>query len=711
MQSSTANQTGRWSFVMRLVPTASLVTGLVLVTLYALRPISDPDIWWHLKTGEIIVETGQIPRTDVYSHTAYDKPWVAHEWLSQVIFHLSTVPFGLNGLRALNAVAAIALLLLLWRRSRQACANPLIATAVWAACVTLCLPFMTWRPHLFSIPIVLLLLPRILFPAQARYSAGRLTLLAAGFWLWANLHSMVCLGIILLGISWVAVCLRSLVRFLSGEPAQPFERQLPLLMGIQLLAVSLAVGLTPNGFDVYWYATVGAWLIKHSPLQMVEWLPGAGVWCTVLFQRLVHGNYEHFGAVDLRTIVTGLVVTGVLWRAWQSARGLGRENIASLVVAVVCVLAAIEARRASWLLIPVLIFVVSPAGLIWTSSKGVLRGDLRLSRRRTIIVILFVACCMSSWATSATWTSLSSNIVAEEASYPVGLAEFIRDARLEANLAHPLGWGGYLIYTLHPQCRVLIHGEVPMYERWRPDIIDKYLTIEHQEHALIPTLADADVDLFIARGDRLLSRTAWPRVLAADGMLGISLPQDENQDDQWLRVFTNREGAIYLNVATPRGVANMQRCRDLYRQFGVDINAKHSIDTAAVLQASPAFAARYRLVHEGYATDLETTHDTPSVAARCRFGDTFLRLGLPEQAANHFAQALQQAPNDIELVLGAFEAAYDQRRFKRCKALAAFAQIIARDDRRVRYLARYTAPHARNHPRQSVRQFNLEARL
>jgi len=46
---------------------------LILVALYAIpavavmKPIIDPDIWWHLQTGRWIIEHGAVPQTDPFS--------------------------------------------------------------------------------------------------------------------------------------------------------------------------------------------------------------------------------------------------------------------------------------------------------------------------------------------------------------------------------------------------------------------------------------------------------------------------------------------------------------------------------------------------------------------------------------------------------------------------------------------------------------------
>ena len=35
--------------------------------------IADLDFWWHLKAGQLIAATHSIPRTDVFSYTAFGR--------------------------------------------------------------------------------------------------------------------------------------------------------------------------------------------------------------------------------------------------------------------------------------------------------------------------------------------------------------------------------------------------------------------------------------------------------------------------------------------------------------------------------------------------------------------------------------------------------------------------------------------------------------
>jgi hypothetical protein len=52
-----------------------------------LLPLGDPDVWWHLRTGELFVEDG-FTNSDPWSRTSTE-PWHLHELLSEVVMYLA----------------------------------------------------------------------------------------------------------------------------------------------------------------------------------------------------------------------------------------------------------------------------------------------------------------------------------------------------------------------------------------------------------------------------------------------------------------------------------------------------------------------------------------------------------------------------------------------------------------------------------------------
>jgi hypothetical protein len=59
----------------------------VLLWISFILPIPLLDFWWHLKMGEVIATTRSIPRTDIFSFTAAGHPFVAQNWLAELIFY------------------------------------------------------------------------------------------------------------------------------------------------------------------------------------------------------------------------------------------------------------------------------------------------------------------------------------------------------------------------------------------------------------------------------------------------------------------------------------------------------------------------------------------------------------------------------------------------------------------------------------------------
>src|SRR6202162_5059243 len=61
------------------------------------RPLADADIGWHIRTGELILATHSLPRTDPFSSTMQGQPWFAWEWLYDILLGILHRAGGLNG--------------------------------------------------------------------------------------------------------------------------------------------------------------------------------------------------------------------------------------------------------------------------------------------------------------------------------------------------------------------------------------------------------------------------------------------------------------------------------------------------------------------------------------------------------------------------------------------------------------------------------------
>ena len=132
-----------------------------------------------------------MPTVDSYSFTFTGQPWIAKEWLSQVVLALAFNIGGWGGVAALAAAAigfTFALLLRLLLRDLR----PLPALLFTVAAVVMTAPHFLARPHVLAFPLMLLWVAGLVRAVEERRAPDRWLLLA--MLLWANMHGGFTLG-------------------------------------------------------------------------------------------------------------------------------------------------------------------------------------------------------------------------------------------------------------------------------------------------------------------------------------------------------------------------------------------------------------------------------------------------------------------------------------------------------------------------------------
>jgi hypothetical protein len=229
---------------------------------FAARPLSDGDFWWHLKTGEYILNTWSIPKTDFFSFTNYGRAWVAHEWLSEVIFYAIYSRLGFN---ALIIIFAIVTALAFWIAFKRSESHPLIGAAATLIGVWAVLPTIGVRPRVFTLllsSIYLALLTRYVRRGEGRYICWLVPLMA----FWVNLHGGFLIGLVLIGLVIAGIPLDAWTR---GEPLNSTWPRLKTL-SVVLVGCLMAVLLNPHGIWIYKFP----FEIFLSPVQqqaIVDW--------------------------------------------------------------------------------------------------------------------------------------------------------------------------------------------------------------------------------------------------------------------------------------------------------------------------------------------------------------------------------------------------------------------------------------------------------
>src|SRR5919109_1485285 len=173
---------------------ALLIALYALPAVAAMRPIIDPDIWWHLRTGQWIVAHGTVPTTDPFSLYGIGKPWVAYSWLFEILVYSLYRACGLFGPVLYTAVMSLTVAVALHRLVRR-CELPLpqeIALTALGFCGLLSL--VSPRPWLLTI-LCFIIEMHILMVACRSGDVRRLWLLPPLFALWANVHIQFVYGL------------------------------------------------------------------------------------------------------------------------------------------------------------------------------------------------------------------------------------------------------------------------------------------------------------------------------------------------------------------------------------------------------------------------------------------------------------------------------------------------------------------------------------
>jgi hypothetical protein len=169
---------------------------MLAVAAFSPRVFIDGDTNWHVAAGRWILAHHTVPLTDPFSFTYAGKPWIAHEWGSEVLMALAYLAAGwsgvvlLIGLAAGTAFALIARELRLWMGP----VGQIIGLGLSFACLQ---PFLFARPHMLAAPLLVFWTSRLL--AARRAGKAPPLELALLMVLWANLHASFIFGLGIIG--------------------------------------------------------------------------------------------------------------------------------------------------------------------------------------------------------------------------------------------------------------------------------------------------------------------------------------------------------------------------------------------------------------------------------------------------------------------------------------------------------------------------------
>jgi hypothetical protein len=189
---------------------ADLIFVALLVTLVftplSVRLLGDAGTGWHIRTGQLILDTKAIPHTDPFSSTMTGQPWFAWEWLYDLIVGKLDRSLGLNGVVWLTAVIAAGVFAWTFRVMVAHGTNLLVALVLYLLAVSASTIHLLARPHVFGwlFALVWFSILEEYERSGSGWKRGKLWLLPLLMIFWVNLHGSFLLGFGLLAIFWLA---------------------------------------------------------------------------------------------------------------------------------------------------------------------------------------------------------------------------------------------------------------------------------------------------------------------------------------------------------------------------------------------------------------------------------------------------------------------------------------------------------------------------
>jgi hypothetical protein len=418
-----------------LANSENTIRRLIIVMLLYCLPVSkamvpsvDPDIWWHLRTGQWIVDHAHVPTTDPFSAYGDGKPWIAYSWLFEILVYALFTSFGLMGILVFTVSMSLLIALVLHGSLRRAGLPFIVEVFFVAAALGAMSPLISPRPYLFSILFFTAELS-ILFHVRRTDKVAPLMALPPLFVLWANLHIQFIYGLAVLGLFFVE-------GFLSRMPSLSFNprHRLNISLGrlsLVFLACLAATLMTPYHFRLY--MPIFEYIGETGAFQFVmELLP-------LSFRTLTDW------------LALGLTIAAAFVLGWQRA-WLPFPTLLLLMGTFL----AFRARRDVWVVVLAALFIISELGRFARSELSF--GFTKL-RTICVIVALTVAIYLIGLRRQISEQQLESVV---ERGFPAAAVKFVNEKNYSGPLYNHFNWGGYLIWSL-PRLPVSMDGRTNLH--------------------------------------------------------------------------------------------------------------------------------------------------------------------------------------------------------------------------------------------------------
>jgi hypothetical protein len=401
---------------------ASLLALFICIAggLAVLRPVLDPDLGWHLRTGQLIAATHHIPTVDPYSFTRLGAPWVEHEWLWQLAVAAEDAIGGQVAIAVANGLVVAGVLALIYLRLRTRHVTTAFAAAGAGVALANLVVYSEARPGEVVAVFTALLL--FAFDRYGRSGNWRWLILAPlSEMAWANSHGSYGLGLLLCAVYGVAALWET----------RDWRATVPWAATAMVAAAASLVN--PLGIGLYRFTLAASQLAVNRQL-VHEWKP------------------PDFRDLSFAPILVTVLLLLAL-PAFLHVRPRGRAQQLLLVTGAAATLLSQQF---------ILFFAVTSAPLVGELLQEAWPGQKISTLSWRSVVALALTLCGMGLAGPVEHLTPSTYRQAVAADYPVDAVAFIEQRQLPGPMWNELDWGGYLIGAL-PRLPVFADARTEMY--------------------------------------------------------------------------------------------------------------------------------------------------------------------------------------------------------------------------------------------------------
>ena len=439
--SSVASTTKRFAVLLCWIFSFPAMLGTFLVGRVFVQARAfavDPDVWWHIRVGQNILSTHHWPTNDPFSFTVSGTPWLAYEWLGDVLIGSVERFAGLRGLDALLIILASAVMLALYNYATLRSGN---SKAGFSAAVLLCsLAFANFNLRPQMLGYLFLVLTLIILEHFRRGKSRALWFLPPLFLIWINTHGSWVSGLGVIVVCWACGLIAFHFGSVEARRWSPSER---LRLEFVFLLCLATIPLTPYGTRLAAYPFTVAASLPVNVGNVLEWFP--------MPFNVPEGKL--FLALALAFFVAQIVVRPV-WQLAELALFFFGTMMACLHVRFL------------------VFFVPLSAPLFATLvAQWFPRYDRTKEKYVPNAILMTAAVAAIVWYFPSR-ADLQNTV---EQGFPVKAVEYLRQHPVPGPMYNTYRFGGYLVFSRWPEQKVFIDGRGDLYEM--NGVFSDYLTI------------------------------------------------------------------------------------------------------------------------------------------------------------------------------------------------------------------------------------------